>query len=192
MSPLNHLTDEELICQIAAGCRGAHDELCNRHQERLLSIAVRYGFLLEDAKDIVQDVFLAVWNGAAKRFKYRAKVETWLYRITLNTCNNFKRKKGFIANLPAEVTERILSRLPPLYRDHSNQLIKKERNKMVREAIEQLPQNQQIVIRLIFHEGLSYQEIADILSISIGTVGSRRNRALANLKRRLEAYFKEV
>jgi len=185
--------DADLIRAFQAGDKAAFDGLVLRHKDELFNLI--YWFLgdYEEANDCAQDVFIKVYKGL-KGFRFESAFATWLYRIAVNTCKNrFKssayrwRKKS----VPLENSGKSEEGNPSLVvQDGSpsplHELERKERARLIHEAIRDLPEEQNRVIVLRDIQGRSYHEIAAITGSNPGTVKSRLGRARLELKKRLE------
>jgi RNA polymerase sigma-70 factor (ECF subfamily) len=171
------------------------EELAHTHYDRLFRAALFMCGDADVAEDLVQDTFLAA-AGALDSFEGRSSYYTWLYGILLNKFRGWLRRKGgplslqeLAANSAEEggnAAELVRDERP----DAPQKMMRRERAEMVREAIDELPAHHRSVVVLRYLEGLSYQEIADALDCSLGTVKSRLHYALrkvgGKLKRRPE------
>ena len=171
------LSDIELVKKTISGDRQAYRELVEKYQQRIYSIA--YGVLhnREDSLDVCQDVFIKAFRKLDK-FRGDSSFYTWLYRIAINMAIDYRRKRKITVEVefndalkPDEEIEKQL--LKTQAENPSETLDRKEINKLVMEAIQTLPDEQKTVLILREIEGLSYDEIAETVGISIGTVMSR-------------------
>jgi RNA polymerase sigma-70 factor, ECF subfamily len=162
--------DHILIQRFLAGEVGAFERLVERYYQRIDRLAQQVVRHPPAAEDITQEVFLRAYR-ALPRFRGEASLYSWLYRITLNLCLNYLRQQ---ANRVSTVEDPDAS-TPPVSADPSSLLENQERERLVRGAIDALPAHYRVAIILRDLEGLSYQEIADILGIPLGTVKSRIN-----------------
>ncbi|MBN8785359.1 MAG: RNA polymerase subunit sigma-70 [Sphingobacteriales bacterium SCN 48-20] len=143
----------------------------------------------EDAEDITQDVFVQVYQ-SIHSFKGDAKFSTWLYRIAVTKSLDHERKKkrkkrfGFIRSLFGEDNEVVIH--PPDFNHPGVALDKKEKAAALFHAINLLPENQRIAFVLNKVEGLSYQEVSDVMETSVSSVESLLHRAKSNLRKHLE------
>lgn len=154
-----------------------------------------FGFLKnrEDAEDIAQEVFLEVWNNL-DRFREESSVSTWLYRITINKCIDFVRKKNrqnkwakivsFFGMNYLEENAWVQHYHPGLITEE------KELAKNLYLCIDKLPEKQKTVIVLTKMEKLSHKEVAQILETTEKAVESLVARAKENLKKNLEIIYK--
>lgn len=171
--------DRSLVRAAVAGRRDAFNAIVERHQRSVYQVCYRFVGNHEDASDLAQDVFVRAWR-ALGQFKGEAALSTWLYRIAVNLCLN-----------------RVSLKTPPLEPLADNQfvderhehptdhLVREERARTVRRAIESLPNKQRATVILRTYQELSHQQIADILGSSVGAVKANFFHALANLRRTL-------
>lgn len=188
------VTDLELLQRTAAGDAAAFEELVGRHQGRVLGTCERMLGGREDARDAAQEVFLKVYRKAG-RFKPRAQVTTWLYRIAVNHClNQLRRRKVarfFSLGDPAEASEdrevRGVVLLDPVdpAPGLDDALDSRRRWAATRAAIDALPDSQRAVVVLAKFEGLSYDEIGEVLGITTASVASRLFRGMRRLEKAL-------
>lgn len=188
-------TDEtRLISRLRQGDEDAFRVLMQRYQGWLFSIAYSITLEREESLDIVQEVFLKVFQNI-HAFKEKSKLSTWLRRITVNECLNWQRrwKRRFRwHHQPLERDE--AGDYPELgtYDYHPGTLYqKKELEKIVWEKLGKLPEEARAVFVLREAEGLSYDEIAETLKIKRGTVSSRLFYARKKLKELLREYIDE-
>jgi RNA polymerase sigma factor (sigma-70 family) len=149
----------------------------------------------EEAEDITQEVFIEVYQSLSK-FKEQSTISTWIYRITVNKCLDHLRAKkrhkrfGFITSLFHHETGEVLHEVSHF--DHPGiELEKKEKAKLLFQAIEYLPENQKTAFILWHIEDLPQKEIAAIMQCSINAVESLLQRAKANLRKELEKIYPE-
>jgi len=187
--------DLELLRKTAAGDAAAFEELVERHQGRVLGVCERMLGDREDARDAAQEVFLKVYRKAG-RFRPRARVTTWLYRIAVNHClNQLRRRKvaRFFSlgdpspdGVEGRETPGVV-RLDPVDPAPGLDVALEARRRWAatRAAIDGLPSSQRAVVVLAKFEGLSYDEIADVLGITTGSVASRLFRGMRRLEKAL-------
>lgn len=188
--------DLELLRRTADGDAGAFEELVGRHQERVLGICQRMLGNREEARDAAQEVFLKVYRKAG-RFRPRARVTTWLYRIAVNHCLNQLRRRKVVRffSLGEPAAEGVeardqpgVVRLDPVDPAPGLDVALDTRRRWAatRAAIDALPSSQRAVLVLAKFEGLSYDEIAEVLGITTGSVASRLFRAMRRLEKALD------
>jgi RNA polymerase sigma-70 factor (ECF subfamily) len=173
-------TDKDLL----EGCQRGEPEalraLFERHKDKVYSIALRYSGDRTVAMDIAQDAFLKLFSGI-RGFRGDSSFEAWLYRIVVNSCFDHKRKTRRLMPL----VDGLLDALQAPGDSALEELLRSEMSGRVQAAVAGLPAEQRIVIVLRYTQGLSYDEIAEILGCFTGTVASRLNRAHKILQRRL-------
>ncbi|HSF41615.1 MAG TPA: sigma-70 family RNA polymerase sigma factor [Thermoanaerobaculia bacterium] len=175
----------EALARVAAGEANAFALVVERHQERLLRLCERLLGDPEEARDAAQEVFLKAYRKAAD-VRPQGQVYTWLYRIAVNHCLNKLRRRKLVRFLrwePPEEGGAPAFDPPDGGADPAAALEIRRRWQATRKVIGRLPENQRVVLILARFEGLSYQQIAQIMGITEGAVESRLVRAM----RRLEA-----
>lgn len=182
------IEERKLVERLKKGQEWAFNQLVDTYQERLLRIA--YGITLDhgEAQEIVQDVFVSVFKNV-KTFRQEARLSTWMRRITINLCLNWKRK--WIRRFkwhhdPIDFkTETRVSGHGNTRNDPETLIREKQIENSVMNAVRNLPEKLRAVFVLNNLEGLTYEQIADTLEINIGTVRSRlhaaRKKVLASL-----------
>lgn len=173
--------DLKLVKMVVGGDGLAFEELVKKYQHPILNTIYRYIGDLAEAEDIAQDVFVRVWQNI-KGFKGKSKFSTWLYRIVVNQCLDYKRKKKAVVLALDNTLEQ--GKIPESLTVELD-FERKRKAAIVRKAIEDLPDNQRIALILSKFEAKSYQAIADIMGISLASVASLIFRAKANLKTKL-------
>ena len=174
---VNHL-DVIQACQ--RGDEEAFRVLFETHKDRVYSIALRYTGDSAAPMDIAQDPFLKLLSNI-QQFRGDSSFESWLYRMVVNTCLDYHRRRRRFLPLLDEALDTF--RAPDEGALH--ELLRDEQTERVQQVVAQLPEEQRIVVVLRYTEGLSYEEIADALGCRRGTVASRLNRAHKALERRL-------
>ena len=181
--------EQDLIKRLKKGQQWAFNILVTRYQDRLLKIA--YGITLdtEDSQEIVQDVFVSVFKNI-QTFRQDASLATWLRKITINQCLNWKRKwkRRFKWNHESIESENDKNLFKENKKNNDPETLYKEKQSEnnLMEAIKILPEKIRLVLVLNAFEGLSYEEIAKTLNIKKGTVSSRLYFARKNLVNSLE------
>ena len=176
--------DFELIHNYINGDDSAFETLVNLHKDKVRNLVYLTLGDTEFVDDISQDVFISVFH-KLKEFRFESKFTTWLYRITVNKCRDYLRKKRVRSIFtPIKDSHHELS-----VRTHSETL---DIPNLVRTGIQQLPEKLKVPLVLRDIDGLSYKEIADKLECEVGTVKSRIFRARESLKLILEPYHREL
>jgi RNA polymerase sigma-70 factor (ECF subfamily) len=171
--------DREAVEACLRGERAAFDRLVERYQRDVYRLCYRYVNNHHDASDLAQEVFLKAYR-ALGRFRGDSSFSTWLYRISVNACLNFRALRRLpSAELPDQIADHGAGAHDHLERD--------ERSRQVREAVTRLPDRQRATLILkVFHD-LTHEEVAGILGTSVGTVKANLFHALANLRKLLVA-----
>jgi RNA polymerase sigma-70 factor, ECF subfamily len=172
--------ERELVEACREGDREAFRALFERHKDKVYSVALRYSGDAAAAMDIAQETFLKLFSRIAD-FRGDSTIETWLYRLVVNSCLDQKRKSWRMLPLAGEMAA--LLRAPG--RSAAEELLQAELHSEVQKAIAKLAPELRIVVVLRYTEGLAYDEIAEVLGCAPGTVASRLNRAHGLLERRL-------
>ena len=166
------------------------DELVEKTQKPLFRLALN---ILKDedvAMDIVQDTYVKAWENWYG-FRSQSDPKTWLYRIAINLSLNQLKKNQRIVNFNKFTNEDLDNdnekyTYEPADPTSIEQLLNnKERNILIKKAIDNLPINQKLVLQLFYYEGFHYQEVSEILNISVSAVESLLFRARKNLKKYL-------
>jgi RNA polymerase sigma-70 factor, ECF subfamily len=173
-------TERELIEACQRGERDAFRALFELHKDTAYSIALRFTGDESLAMDIAQDSFVKLFS-SIQDFRGEASFESWLYRLVVNRCLDQKRRRRRL--LP--FVDRLLEGLRFPGETALQTLLRQELSGQVRSAVAKLRPEQRIVIVLRYTQGLSYDQIAEILGCATGTVASRINRAHKILGRRL-------
>lgn len=181
--------DRELIAQARKGDEGAYRTLLSKYERAVYNICFKMVRNNEEARDLAQEAFMKVFS-MLDRYDPSFAFSNWLLKITSNLCIDAKRKRR-IATLPMDEPIRSakgeLERQYPSPQDSPDKaLLKKERMKLLSQAIESLPPHYRIMIVLRHQEDLSYEEIAQVLDLPLGTVKARIHRARGMLKNLLE------
>jgi RNA polymerase sigma-70 factor (ECF subfamily) len=172
--------DREVIEACQRGDWDAFRLLFETHKDRVYSIALRYCGDESAAMDIAQETFLKLLS-SIQDFRGNASFESWLYRIVVNRCLDHQRRGRRLMPF----LEGLLDIVSAPAESVLQELLRVEMTKDVQRIVGTLPPEQRIVVVLRYTEGLAYDQIAEILGCSAGTVASRLNRAHKVLERRL-------
>lgn len=182
------MTDEEIIKRMKRGDRNAFNELVKGYESKVVNAA--FGMLSnrEDAYDAAQEVFIRIYKSIGA-FKGQSSLTTWIYRITVNICNDALRKRQRTAQTISingeSDDENSVMELQDTSPTPEEAAESNEAQKAVREAIGGLSEEYRQIITLCDLQGLSYDEAAQILQCPTGTVKSRLNRARNSLRKKL-------
>lgn len=189
-------SDQELVRRCKEGDRQAYRLLVERYQRRVFAVAMGVLKNPEDAMDATQEAFVKVYRKIGQ-FKGDSSFYTWLYRIVVNLCIDHRRKHGRFKGV--EYDDRIgrdedsvtgvqisgnTRQMHPGHAFHQQELAK-----ALEEALGALSENHRTIILLREVDGLSYEEIADVMGCHLGTVMSRLHHARKNLQKALKPYL---
>jgi RNA polymerase sigma-70 factor (ECF subfamily) len=182
--------DVRLMQLVAEGDTSAFEQLIERHQALVAGTVARMLGSNSDVEDIAQQVFIRVWK-SARRYVPRAKFTTWLLKITRNLVFNELRRSKRHAHVPLQ-SEPGAEETP--LKDETNpapdaSLLETELQRAIEEAIMQLPESQRMALVLRRYEQLSYEQIAEVLNLSVPAVKSVLFRARTELRTRLSKYL---
>ncbi|WP_426429872.1 RNA polymerase sigma factor [Winogradskyella sp. HB-48] len=189
------MKEEEIIEQLKERNTAVFSQFIDAYQQKVFGTCISFVPNKEDAEDLVQEVFLEVYNSIST-FKGNSKLSTWIYKITTNKCLEFIRKKntkkrtGFLKPLFGEEFSIDKTNYFTEFNHPGFLLENKELNETLFKAINGLPESQSTVFTLHKIDGKSYQEIADITDKSVSSVESLMFRAKKNLQEVLYNYYK--
>jgi RNA polymerase sigma-70 factor (ECF subfamily) len=174
--------ERDLIISAQRGDAGAFKRLYESYRDRVYNLVFYWLGDRALAEDALQVVFLKVHRGLPG-FRFESSLATWIYRVAANECRNQTRRRG-AQMVPLEAILGSGQELDsgPLQYDQRAQ---GQRQEIIRQAIMELPSDLRAVVVLKYLEGLTYEEIADVLGCAPGTVASRLNRALGRLESQL-------
>ena len=191
MSPAAAVTvpieEASLVARARTGEQEAFGVLVRLHQRQVYLLAVRMLRDSEQASEVVQEVFLSAWQGL-RGFRGDAQFATWLHRITYNYCLKRIELQRRDAQIRAELKlelARDMTATGTMSRHHA-QNAERAMRETVRSEIENLPAKYRIVLIMRHMQELSYEEMAEVMRVPIGTVKTQLFRARALLKDRLE------
>ena len=187
--------DEDLVLveRFKQGDIAAFEELVKKYQKSVLNLVYRFMGETTRGEDLTQEVFMRLYR-ALPGFEAKAKFFTYLYKVTLNLClkEREKERRRRVYSLddrggeddarPREVEDPLGSA--------EDEVQRRDTGRIVREAIQSLPEEQRAAVILHRYQGLSYEELAETLEISLAAVKSRLHRAKLALKERLQSYVR--
>lgn len=174
--------DRHLVSQIAAGSTDALSELYDRYAATVFGLARRILNRLEDAEEVVQDVFAQVWREAARYEDARATVAGWVVMLTRTRAIDRLRARHARPDQQAPLSADLGPALTSLDKSPEQISISSEDARGVRGALAQLPEPQRALVELAYYEGLTHSEIADRTGVPLGTVKTRLRTAMATLR----------
>jgi RNA polymerase sigma-70 factor, ECF subfamily len=173
-------SDESLMAEVAAGDRRAFERLSRRHLRRSLALAHRVLGNPADAEEVVQDSFLQVWAHAASWRGDGSQFSTWLYRIVMNRCLDYRRRRTFE---PLDEAGEVPAPVP----DALSLVADRQIAARVDAAIAALPERQKAALSLCYYGDVGCGEAARILNVSMSAMESLLVRARRTVRSRLEA-----
>jgi RNA polymerase sigma factor (sigma-70 family) len=188
------LNEWNLIEKLKQGDQSAFKQIVETSQGLVYNTALGIVQTPEDAEDVTQEVFVQLYE-SINSFKGESKLSTWLYRITISKAMDHLRKKkrkkrfAYIQSLFGANDELIHD--PPDFVHPGVTLDNKEKARELFKAIDQLPEKQKVAFTLNRVEGLSYQEISEIMKLTVASVESLLHRARKNLRKILEVVYAE-
>ena len=174
MKVSNKEIDLGLVKRAKSGDYQAFDLLVLKYQSRLISTAFKFVQDVQIAEDIVQDSFIKAYK-ALESFREDSSFYTWIYRITVNTSKNFlvsKKRKSELLN--SDLSEEASYEIEPVETYSPEDLLQATQlKKVITETIDQLGEDTRTALTLRELDGLSYEQIADVVNCPVGTVRSR-------------------
>lgn len=176
--------EAEYIKKAKAGDIEAFEILLSHYEQNIYTICLKMLRHPEEAYDVAQDVCIKIWK-QLERFEERAKLSTWIYRLTTNTCIDYLRqqKKHQEVLYDLEDKDEVLLAQSCQGEDVALQVENKHKREILTMALDELRPEYKAIIILRDIEECSYEEIGEILNLSIGTVKSRLSRARNSLRK---------
>ncbi len=183
-------TDQQLVEKVQAGDKRAFDMLVLKYQPKILGLISRYVKDSYEVQDVAQEAFIKAYR-ALPRFRGDSAFYTWLYRIAINTAKNHLVSRGRRppgSDVDVEDAEYYDSGDALRVQENpENQLFSAELAAVVNGAIKELPDDLRTAVTLREFDGLSYEDIAEIMDCPVGTVRSRIFRARESIDKRVQA-----
>lgn len=180
------MTEQELVTRAKAGDDEAFAQLMRDNEKRIYNLTLRMTGNPEDAMDLAQEAFLNAWRGL-KFFKGDSAFSTWVYRLASNACIDHlrrkKRRQDISVPMPVDEEDDTAPEIPDERFQPEQELERQELRRTVAAGLEQLSDEHRQVLVMREINGLSYQEIGDILDLEAGTVKSRIARARNSLRK---------
>jgi RNA polymerase sigma-70 factor (ECF subfamily) len=177
---LRELADEELMQLVYRSSADAFEVLYDRHADTAFSLALRICRQRAPAEDVVQEAFLSVWRSRARYDRSRGSVRTWLLGVVHNRAIDAIRRRT-VRERSIIFDEGAHERVPATERTEV-EVARREEAREVREALEELPEEQSRVIELAYFGGLTHVQIASMLDTPVGTVKGRMRLGLAKMR----------
>jgi RNA polymerase sigma-70 factor (ECF subfamily) len=185
--------DSDLINRAKSGDSKSYDKLLKKYKNSVYSLVLRMVRNSQEAEDLTQEAFIKAFNSLAS-FNEEYAFSTWLYKIATNNCIDFFRKRKlqtYSLDKPIQYKDsEIQHDIPDPDLNPEKSIMASERNKLIKEAINKLPEKYHRAIVLRHSEEKSYEEIAEILGLPLGTVKARIFRAREMLNKTLKDSLK--
>ena len=180
-------TDEELVARSRTGDMDSFNQLILRWERPIYALAYRVIGQEEDARDVAQETFLRAFR-ALPGFKGQAKFSYWIYRIALNLCRDWirRKKRTPVSQLPEDVDLSELAAEQGPTESVEDLVARRELSAVVQEAMALLPEEQRTAVILKEYHGMTFQEIADLQGCPLSTVKTRLYQGLSVLRRHLQ------
>ena len=184
------IDDAVLMADVARGDTVAFERLVERHQSLVIGTVGRMLGNNSDVEDVAQQVFIRVWKGAP-RYRPTAKFTTWLLTITRNLVfNEARRRKRHPGNiLDVHEGEEALAQTDSARHVPDEELLEAELQRTIESAIRALPEKQRMAVVLRRYESKSYEEIGEVLGLTVPAVKSLLFRARTELRAALRRYL---
>lgn len=178
------MDEKALIRQILAGDQDAFAQLVQTHQKPVYNLCLRMVSNPSDAEDLAQEAFVKAWRGL-RFYKHEAAFSTWLYRLTSNVCIDFLRKQKRQNTISLTDEDEQELEIPDAEPMPEELLLHREKQQAVAAAMSRLEEEYRLALTLRVVDDLTYEQIAEVLDIKVGTVKSRIARARERLRKNL-------
>jgi RNA polymerase sigma-70 factor (ECF subfamily) len=190
------VSDLVLIKQFKKGSVEAFEEIVSRYEAQLYNLAMRFVKNPEDAEEVLQDVFTTLYR-KAESFQGKSAFSSWMYRITVNAAFMKLRKRkqtptAYLEDMAPATKEQCLEYDGTYGERSDNSSMNRELKEIIQIAINKLPEQYRAVFILRDVDGMSNQEVGEILELSIPAVKSRLHRSRLMLRRKLQKYWNET
>ncbi|MFO7675466.1 MAG: sigma-70 family RNA polymerase sigma factor [bacterium] len=190
--PALPVTDDELVRRAQAGRVEAFEELVRRYERKVYNIVYRMLGNPEDASEALQDTFLRAYRFLGK-FEFKSQFFTWLYRIATNvSLTKLRRRKSPVVmsiDQPVGESEDMTFEIPDDQFSPELLFRRREMQRRLQEAVDELPEDYRTVVVLRDLEGLSNEEVSKVLNLTVAAVKSRLHRGRMVLRGKLENYI---
>lgn len=181
--------DQKLVKRVQAGDKRAFDLLVKQYQHKIIGLVGRYVYDHSEALDVAQEAFIKAYR-ALPNFRGESAFYTWLYRIAINTAKNYLvARSRRPPDTDVDVADAHYIEGDSELKDiesPENSLYRDELERVVKETLNQLPEDLRVALTLREFEGMSYEDIAGIMDCPIGTVRSRIFRAREAIDREIK------
>lgn len=187
------MNDEQLVGKLRNGDPAAFRQLVTEHQHRVINICYRFVHDRAEAEDLAQETFIEIHRSIA-RFRSQSGLATWIHRIAVSKSLDFVRrqsrqKRGGKLRTLLRLDDAAIDIPASSAAEPDKMLEQRVRRRVLQQALAALPKNQHMAFVLSKYDGLSYQEIADTMGMSLSSVESLIHRAKRNLQKSLKNYY---
>jgi RNA polymerase sigma-70 factor (ECF subfamily) len=194
MTVMQNVSDLELVAKIKCGDDLAFQEIMGRYTQKVYNLAMRLTRNVEDTEEVLQDVFVTVYK-KINSFEGKSQFSSWLYRVTANTAfMKLRRRKNTesvsFEEVSGDVKENLVGQAP----DETSidyMSTKHELRSLLESSIQRLPSEYRNIFILRDVDGLSNEEVGEMLSLTVPAVKSRLHRARLILRKRLARYYED-
>ncbi len=184
-------SDIELMMRAKTGDDNAFTELMRRHYKSVMNYIYRFTNSRENSEDLAQEVFLRVYRSVT-RYKPEAKFSTWLYKIATNVCLTEVTSKSRVKTVSLEEVQENTGDLKDSNSTSGYDLIyRRDIRDSIFEVLKSFPERERISIILCKYEGLSYDEVAEIIGCTVGAVKTHVHRGRIKLIEKLKPFLEE-
>ncbi len=188
MLDLSPIADDQLVSRIAAGEAAALEALYDRYVRQCFGLALRMVSEPALAEEVVQEVFLKLWSRPDSYSAHKGAFVSWLLSLVHHRCVDELRKRARTeVALDNDQPLSVINTRPDPQADPGEQVWVMEQQRIVRQALNELPENQRQVLELAYFGGLSQSQIAERLAQPLGTVKTRTRSGLKRLSESLRA-----
>jgi RNA polymerase sigma-70 factor (ECF subfamily) len=184
------MEENQLVERSKQGDEEAFGVLVQKYKIKVFNLAYSFTRNKETADDLAQEIFIKVYY-ALEKFKFRSGFGTWLYRIAVNHIKDHLRKHGKEKLISLEALGREPSQQENETQKKERIQEKADRKKLLYRALQSLPDKHLVILTLRDIQGHSYEEIANILKLSPGTVDSRLHRARKMLRKKISPFLSQ-
>ncbi len=181
---MNKDGDKNFLRRLKSGDKRAFERLFTEYKNMIYTIVKRMVYNKNEADDLVADIFIKIYQ-SIHRFEEKAKLSTWMYRIAYNHCLDHIRKAK---RDPLESYEPLDSKfdLSSNGLDAEKMVLKEERERVLYAMVDSMPERYRMVLNFYYFEGISYNDISEIMGIPMGTVKTYLFRAKAHLREKMK------
>ena len=186
---MSQINDIDIVNKVIEGDIEAFSFIVKKYQNMVFKYVYYQFNNYDEALDITQDIFITVME-ALKSFRKESKFSTWLYSIMVNHCKNYRKKSNKYNLIPLKITKQedeIDIQLQDYRENPEDKTINEDTIFIIKDEISKLPEDFKEILTLRDIDGLSYNEISDILNINLSNVKVRIHREREYLKNRLHA-----